>query len=89
MSTTIFGRVPDVFTRTTVTWPSARHESILTKFGAMDCDKSWFAPLGHQRRGAGVGGGGGVVGVGSRHCDVWCVCGFAGEYLLAGDEELV
>jgi hypothetical protein len=46
----------------------ARHETILTISGAVDRDESWFTPLGH-----GVGGGGGVVAVGGRHCDV-CAC---------------
>jgi len=72
-----------------VSGPAARHETIFTECGAFDGDESRLAPLGHRRRGAVVGGGSGVVGVGGRHCDVWCVCGFAREDLLAGDEELV
>ena len=61
--------VPDVGTASLM-GPVARHETILTECGAFDGDESRLAPLGHRRRGAGVGGGGGVVGVGSRHCDV-------------------
>jgi hypothetical protein len=66
-----------------VSGPAARHETILTISGAVDRDESWFTPLGHRWRGAGVGGGGSVVGVGGRHCDV-CACVSARDEVFDG-----
>jgi hypothetical protein len=74
----LLGRVRKTFTWASVMGLVARHETILTISGAVDCDRSWFTPFGHRRRGAGVGSGGGVVSVGGRHCDV-CACVFARE----------
>jgi hypothetical protein len=45
---TLIGRVPEGCTWVNVSRPTARHETILTKSGAIDRAESWFTPLGHR-----------------------------------------